>query len=1264
MATAVVDVLDCDQKPLECRTLIDTCSNANYITQRFAKKLRLPQRAASATIEALNDLNTLSDKIVSTAIKSKTSRFQRDLTFLVIPNISGPIPDTNIDRSKLRIPVNLKLADPNFHRPASVDMLIGTGPSLASLSIGQIDLSTSNGPDLILQKTQFGWIIGGSVLSASSRVKHRTFVSNFDFDISKFWTIEEGPREHHLTAEERECEDHFIDHVKRDDTGRYVVALPFNAKRTLIGETRTQAINRFLSLERKLQRDPSLREEYSAVMKEYLTLGHMSKTKPQNANGFYLPHHAVIKSSSSTTKVRVVFDGSAKSSSGLSLNDALNTGPTIQDDIFALLIRFRLHTYVLTGDIEKMYRQVLIRPEDRRYQRVLWRNERNEIADYELNTVTFGLCSAPFLAIRSIHQLADDEQADFPRAATTLKRDLYVDDLLTGANTHEEAKNLRDEIMELLQRGRFNIRQWISNDPELLEGLNKEQIHPKFFDESTVKTLGISWDARNDSIAYAVDFHAPTKITKRTILSTIARIFDPLGLLAPVTVVAKLIMQRLWQLKLNWDESLPASLHTEWIAFVEEIGQLNNISFDRNVGQPSAQRLELHGFCDASERAYGACIYVRSVNNRGEIVSKLLCAKSRVAPLKTVSLARLELCGAVLLASLYVTVREAMHIETEHVNFWTDSTIVLNWIQKEPCTLKTFVANRVADIQGKTDIAAWRHVRSQDNPADLLSRGQSPAQFLRDSNWRHGPEWLSTIESTWPKSKFDITEDVPEVKRLKCLATVSHTDEILTRYSDISRLIRITAYCLRFRQPRKNKGPLTVEELQSANEQIIRLVQASAFAQDLQNLKTGSNLHAKSKLLPLHPFIDERGILRVGGRLQNSKLQYAQKHPILLPKGHHITDLIIRDKHVSNHHAGITTTLYAVRQKYWPIDGRNATRKIVRQCVRCFRVNPPTPEYIMGNLPASRVTETRPFYNCGVDYCGPFYIKERRFRNRTKVKIYVAVFICLATKAVHLEVASDMTTEAFIAALKRLIARRGICRNIYSDNGSNFVGANNELRELQQILKADSRVENFLAGKGITWHFMPALSPHFGGIWEAAVKSFKHHVKRVVGDELFTFEQFNTFITEVEAILNSRPLTPLSSDPHDPLALTPGHFLIGNPLTSLPEADLTSTPTNRLSKWQHIQKVKQDFWTRWHKEYINHLNVRQRWSQGSHNIQEGTIVVLKDDNLPPLQWHLGRIEKIHPGEDNVIRAVSVRTSTGVYRRNVKQLAPLPVEDTH
>ncbi|XP_076620344.1 uncharacterized protein LOC143341342 [Colletes latitarsis] len=257
-----------------------------------------------------------------------------------------------------------------------------------------------------------------------------------------------------------------------------------------------------------------------------------------------------------------------------------------------------------------------------------------------------------------------------------------------------------------------------------------------------------------------------------------------------------------------------------------------------------------------------------------------------------------------------------------------------------------------------------------------------------------------------------------------------------------------------------------------------------------------------------------------------------------------------------------------------------------------------------------------------------------------------------------------MTTETFIAALKRFVARRGLCRNIYSDNGTNFVGADNELSKLYQVLNVDEGVQRWLTDKQIAWHFIPALSPNFGGLWEAAVRSFKHHIKRVVGEELFTFEEFNTLVVEIEGILNSRPLTPLSANPTDPSALTPAHLLIGNSLTSLPETDFSDTPVNRLSKWQHIQKVKRDFWNRWYKEYLNQLNVCQKWVKGSHDLREGSLVVLKDDHLPPLQWHLGRIEKMHSGPDGVTRAVTVRSSHGSYRRSVKQLAQLPITDNH
>ncbi|XP_046142183.1 uncharacterized protein LOC123987906 [Osmia bicornis bicornis] len=703
-------------------------------------------------------------------------------------------------------------------------------------------------------------------------------------------------------------------------------------------------------------------------------------------------------------------------------------------------------------------------------------------------------------------------------------------------------------------------------------------------------------------------------------------------------------MQQLWQLQVAWDESLPASIHTAWTIHVRDLQMLNQTSFERHVCQHATRTVELHGFCDASERAYGACLYIRSIDDRGRIKTHLLCAKSRVAPLKTVSLARLELCEAVLLATLFSTVRETNARGFDVVRFWTDSTIVLNWLNKEPCTLKTFVANRVSEIRAKTDVAQWNHVRSTDNPADLISRGQLPADFLIDSIWRHGPKWLTNDTAEWPESRFTLASEVPETRSRFCFATATvRSDEILNRYSCIAKLRRIVAYCLRFKKDYRRKGPLTAEEIHNADERIVKLIQASTFAQEIHCLKNRTELHPKSKVLSLQPFLDDHGILRVGGRLQNASISLEQKHPMLLPKNNHVTDLILRQAYLKGHHTGINATLCNVRQRYWPIDGKGQIKRIVRQCVRCLRIRPPAINYVMGSLPATRVSEFRPFYNSGVDYCGPFYIKEKRYRNRTRLKIYVAIFICFSTKAVHLEVVSDMTTEAFISALKRLVARRGLCRNIYSDNGTNFVGANNELSEVYDMLRNNERVQHFLADKGISWHFIPAFSPNFGGLWEAAVKSFKHHVKRVVGEELFTFEQFNRFTIEVEAILNSRPLTPLSSDPNDPSALTPAHFLIGTSFTSLPEIDFSDTPCNRLSNWQHIQKVKQDFWTRWHKEYIHQLNVRKKWTRGSHEIKEGSLVILKDDHLPPLQWHIGRIERVHPGPDDIVRAVTVRT---------------------
>ncbi|XP_011868252.1 PREDICTED: uncharacterized protein LOC105562212, partial [Vollenhovia emeryi] len=708
--------------------------------------------------------------------------------------------------------------------------------------------------------------------------------------------------------------------------------------------------------------------------------------------------------------------------------------------------------------------------------------------------------------------------------------------------------------------------------------------------------------------------------TKRSILSQVAQIFDPLGLLGPVIVTAKGIIQQLWKMQISWDESLPMDLQTKWSRYILDLQGLKKLNIPRKIiGGSQDARKEIHGFCDASEHAYGACVYMRSIKSDGTPEVHLICSKSRVAPIKVLSIPRLELCGAQLLTQLMGKVAEALEVNIDSKYYWTDSLIVLHWLQASNKKLPVFVAHRVGDIQEATSIEDWRH------------------ELISSHLWWEGPRWLHCKKL--PENQRRVAEydegQLEEHDKSGIVAVASYSEiNPFDKFSIFSRLIPVAATCLRFAsncRRQKRHGPLSVEELQAATKRLIRREQEIAFSKDIKDLRSKGSASSRSNLRQLNPFIDEENLIRVGGRLQHASLQTDVKHPYLLHQRSSFTRLIIEHEHRKLMHAGADATLAAGRLRYWPLKARGTIRKLLQGCIKCFKSRPRFLEQVMGNLPIHRVTPSRPFSCTGVDFCGPIYVREGSRRNSKNVKAYVSVFVCLATKEVHLEVVSNMTTDAFLNAFKRFIGRRGKPSDIFSDNGTNFVGANAELEELQNLFNQEEHQRKLVEETSmdqIKWHFIPPRAPHFGGLWEATVKTFKRHFYGVASNVALTFEEASTLVTQIEAILNSRPLIAISLDPNDLGYVSAGHFLIGDAIISYPEPDITQLKTGRLSRWQHLEQMRQHFWRRWSSEYLLQLQGRTKWhSNRGPALKVGQLVICKEDGLPSLKWMLGRVKE-------------------------------------
>ena len=1029
------------------------------------------------------------------------------------------------------------------------------------------------------------------------------------------------------------------------------------------------------SLERSLAKNPDKAKMYDDAVKEYEKNEwalKLTDAEIKNASGpvYYLPHHGIYRPEKKSTPLRVVFDPACLYQ-GVSLNSFLYKDPCLIGNLLGVLLRFREEPIAFTGDISKMFLQILLQERDCQVHRFLWRNmdTSQEPSIYALRCVTFGDKPSPDMASFVMLKIAEENQVSVPEACKILERDRYVDDLIHSCSTSQDATEKMTDIERILNTSGFKIKEWYCSSAQLQDQMEKEMSMKSNSDsassntvslskeespavsnvnldgEGGVKTLGVSWNPNTDTINFEVKSSETKSYTKRVVLSNISRLFDPLGLASAVTIRARIALQEIWKMKkFDWDDPLPKESQQSWQRLFDDIEKLRTVQFPRCL-QPEGSfgSPELHLFADASILAYGAAAYLVWPTVNGKEVC-LISAKARVAPLRQTTIPRLELMAALLASRLAKTIRDEFKIKPSNVIFWSDSMIVLAWLHSESSLLKPFVGVRVAEIQETWDPNLWRHVPTKLNPADDLSRGIAVSEM--NGRWMNGPSFLREEPEDWPTETSQATPEVPEFKVGKpiyALQPVPSTIIDPARFSNWQRLCRVTAYCLRFANNAKSlhrvSGPLLPEEVTSAERYWVMSAQTQLG-------------DWKFRHKDLAPFLQDK-IVRVGGRLKHSPLSYDEKHPMLLPSDHAISRLVVKDAHNRVLHAGRERTLCETRRKFWLARGRNMVKKIVRECVTCRRLRQYPYTTLMADLPPERLKPfSPPFSVTGVDLFGPFYL---RYGRNSKVKTWGALFTCATVRAIHLEIVQGLSTEAFLYALRRFAAHHGWPNTIISDNGTSFVGTERELKKLLQ--EGKQKIEDFAVVHKVKWRFNTPLSPHQGGFFESLIKLTKKALRVIVGQQVLSWNEMSTVFAEVKSLVNSRPLGYPSNDPNDLRPLTPNHLILGRASADIPQGPFRETRNCR-KRFEYIQSLVQQFWKRFQREYFQTLMRRTKWANKARQFKVNDIVLMVESGVARGKWNLARVIEVHPGRDGVIRNVKLRTKTGEYERSVQRCCPI------
>ena len=1258
------------RKEVTCRVLLDSGSARSFITEKLARRLESEPVGArqcqkfEGLNETVQELETECHMVKLTSLDGKYSDVLEVKTLPAITTIGNPAPL----KLKQLFPhlKDLFFTDVTQKLVLEVDMLLGS-EHLAELQTGCIRKGKRGEP--VAVKTKLGWTLMGSTNQCAKKteVEPTNLIVEEQKEIngivSKLWDLETlGIRETdpvHMALEEEIV----------FNGERYAVPLPWREGKFKVPVNRGLAEGRLRSQLRKLKNTPRILEEYDKIIKEQLQEGIVEEV-PDNPSGSritYIPHQAVIREDAATTKVRIVYDASAKVGKGIrSLNECLHTGPSLNPLLYAMLLKFRMHPIVIMADIKQAFLQIEIVPEDRDVMRFLWvkdvKSQDPELWELRFTRAIFGAGPSPFILSATIHhhlnQYKDKDLVE------EVKTSLYVDDYLSGGNDIEELVERKQKLQKIFEDGGFCLRKWYSNNSEVCS-----QINPEASNEQR-KVLGVIWQPDRDALQVDLNIEDPKRpVTKRVLLSCLASIYDPLGLAGPVVLKARAIFQAVCAKGIGWNEMLPEEELKQFNSWLKNIKEMNHLSIPRKVinggAETALHEVNIHVFCDASSVGYCAAVYVVTTYSEATS-SNLLTAKCRLAPLKGMTIPRLELLSAVTGARLAKSVMEALKAwKIGQIFMWLDSTTALYWIENKGAW-KPFVNNRVKEIHKLVPDASWYHCPTEENPSDLGTRGATAARLQNSELWWEGPQFLKQGKHHWPTQPCDMkpseeaeVEEKAPVLTIKTEGSMQLAKVIdATRYSSFRKLIGCVAWVTRFtkncrltRKSRKLASNLSAEELKDARVLVLMAVQEEMKQQqDFQ-----------SRVRDLGAYLHEDGFIRCGGRLKNAMLTFDQRHPILLPTKGRVVELIVEECHRKVEHERVGRTLAEVRSQFWIPRGRQLVKSVLKRCERCKvfaikHLNAPQ----MAPLPDMRVVRTRPFQHTGVDFAGPLYIKTN---SHESAKAYIALFTCATTRAVHLELTADMTAKTFRMALERFVATWGMPNLMVSDNGSTFKAT---AIDLERLCK-HPEVQSYLQINYLSWKFNLSLAAWWGGWFEKMVGLTKSILRRSLGRAMLWYEELEVILKKTQAILNNRPLS-YQGEEFEEETLTPNHLIFGHRLPQMPDLpeDLLEEDDASM-RLKHMESRLDQIWDRWKKEYLVGLRefhkpkVHKKGSE--YGIKPGDIVLIESNGTHRGLWKKGKVIKVLKGkDDNIIRGVALETIVnGVKRRlerAIQQIYPL------